>query len=173
MNDASNLQRRQNMEYSRINKNAVKSWLISRMIFLILFSFIDWGVVYKWIIPKYGHYQIIFYGSNIFSVLFIGYLFANTFVFPFIEYKEWKYKIKEDQIELNYGVLIKTKTIIPISRIQYIDIEQGPIYRRFNLTSLSINTAGGLHELPALELEEAEKISKNLKERIEMSGNNE
>ncbi|MCT4617864.1 MAG: PH domain-containing protein [Marinisporobacter sp.] len=64
-------------------------------------------------------------------MLFIGYLFANTFVFPLIEYKEWKYKIKEDQIELNYGVLIKTKTIIPISRIQYIDIEQGPIYRRF------------------------------------------
>ncbi|WP_027398496.1 PH domain-containing protein [Anaerovorax odorimutans] len=159
------------MDYSKINKNAVIAWLIGRIIFLLIFLGIYLPVVYKFIMPKFGYITMLKYGLNILSIVLILFLFINTFILPMIEYKEWKYKIKNDRIELINGVFIRNKVIIPISRIQFLEIEQGPIYRRFHLASLNIHTASDAHEIPALTLEEANDISEKLKEIIEMSGN--
>ncbi|SKC76341.1 PH domain-containing protein [Maledivibacter halophilus] len=157
------------MKYDKINKNAVKSWYIDRIIFIIIFAPIYWGVVYKLLIPKFRHISFLKYGLDLFTIVIGVYLMLNTFLFPIIEYREWRYKITEDKIEMIYGMIIRRKIIIPISRIQHLDIEQGFIYRRFGLASLNINTAGASHELPALTLAEAEEISEKLKDRIEKS----
>ncbi|MCY6483138.1 PH domain-containing protein [Clostridium aestuarii] len=157
------------MNYNKINKNAVKSWFIGRMIFLSMFSVIYFIGMYKFLVPKYGDISVIKYGIDILSIVLIGYLAIYTFVFPIVEYKEWRYKICKDKIELINGVIIRQKTIIPISRIQHLDIQQGPIYRKFGMSSIEINTAGASHTLPALTNKEAEEISEKLKDMIEMS----
>lgn len=157
------------MEYQQINRNAIKSWFISRIIFSLIFSVIYGGLVYKILLPKFGHFLFVQYGLNILSIILLVYLSLNTFVFPIIEYKQWKYVIKHDVIELNYGIFIKTKIIVPISRIQHLDINQGPIYRLFGLVCLDINTAGDDHEIPALTVSEANFISERLKDIIEIN----
>jgi membrane protein YdbS with pleckstrin-like domain len=157
------------MEYSKINKNAVKAWFIGRTIFLVIFSIVYLAIMYKFVIPKFVYISVIKYGLNVLSFIILGYLCVNTFIFPKVEYREWKYLIGEDKIELISGIIIREKTIIPISRIQHLDIEQGPIYRKFGLAVLKINTAGASHEIPALTIEEAEDISEKLKGIVEMS----
>lgn len=157
------------MEYSRIQKNAVKAWIIGRTISLLIFFAIYLPIVYKLVMPHFGDIFEVKYGLNGLSILLVAFFFVNTFVLPMIQYKEWKYSIQKDRIELMHGVFFRNKVIIPISRIQYIEIEQGPIYRSFHLASLNINTASDVHEIPALTLEEANEISQKLKEMIEMS----
>jgi len=157
------------MEYSRIHKNAVKAWMIGRIIFLAIFFAIYYPVVYKLIMPRFGDELTVKIGLNGLTLLFILFFLVNTFIMPMIQYKEWRYSIQEDRIELLNGVLIRSKVVIPISRIQFIEIERGPIYQTFHLASLNINTASDLHEIPALTLEEANEISQKLKTMIEMS----
>lgn len=157
------------MEYSHIQKNAVKAWMIGRTISLVIFFAIYYPVVYKLIMPNFGNIFEVKYGLNGLTILLVFYFLMNTFIMPVIQYKEWKYSIQEDRIELLHGVLVRNKVIIPISRIQYIEIEQGPIYQSFHLASLNINTASDVHEIPALTLEEANEISQRLKAMIEMS----
>lgn len=157
------------MEYSRIHKNAVKAWVIGRTILLLIFFAIYYPVVYKLAMPNFGTIFEVKYGLNGLSILLLTFFFLNTFVMPMIQYKEWKYSIQKDRIELIHGILLRNKVIIPISRIQFIEIEQGPIYQSFHLASLNINTASDVHEIPALPLKEANEISQKLKEMIEVS----
>lgn len=125
--------------------------------------------MYKFVIPTFIESTAIKYGLNILSFLIIGFFCVDTFIFPAIEYREWKYKIEEEKIELIRGIVIRKKTIIPISRIQNLDIHNGPIYRKFGLAGLNINTAGASHEIPALTMKEAEDLSERLKEVVEMN----
>ncbi|MFD3156045.1 PH domain-containing protein [Haloimpatiens sp. FM7330] len=157
------------MEYSRINKNAVKAWFIGRIIFLVIFSGIYLAIGYKFLIPKFGESITFKYVFGILSFLILGFFCVNTFIFPKIEYRQWRYLITEDKIELINGIIIRSKIIIPISRIQHLDIEQGPIYRKFGLACLKLNTAGASHEIPALTIDEAEELSEKLKQIVEMS----
>lgn len=95
------------MEYSRINKKAVKAWFIGRTIFLVIFSAAYLAIMYKVIIPKFVSISVIKSGLDILSFIILGYLCVNTFIFPKVEYREWKYLIGEDKIELISGIIIK------------------------------------------------------------------
>lgn len=149
------------MNYKKIDKKAVKAWILARGIFLIIFGAAYLIGIYAFLMPNIKDVRVE-YAINILSILIIGYLLLYTFLFPFIEYKEWKYSISEDKIELIHGIFIRKKIIIPINRLQFLDVNQGPIHRRYKLSTITLNTAGGLQEIPALTNEEAESISKNL-----------
>lgn len=159
------------MDYQKIDKKAIKAWILARSIFLIIFAGIYGFLSYKLgldFVDKFAYGPLVFYS---FTILIFSVFIIFTFVFPFIEYREWSYKILSDRIELKNGIFIKKRIIIPITRVQYLDINQGPIYRFFALSSLRLNTAGSMHTIPALTEEESEEISLRLKEVIEMSDN--
>ena len=61
---------------------------------------------------------------------------------PGLAYRRWRYRILEEQIELRRGIIIHTTTRVPLSRIQHIDIDRGPIERAFKLATIVIHTAG-------------------------------
>jgi uncharacterized protein len=157
-------------EYSRINRYAVKCWIIGRSITFFILLAIIIVLLYTIAIPNTkasGFFRYLWIGL---AAIIIIPLALNTFVYPFIEYREWKFGIFQDKIELFNGIFTKNKSIIPISRIQSINIEQGPIYRRFKLASVTIHTAGGIYKIPALTNSEAAEISENLKNVIEAGG---
>lgn len=154
------------MLYNRINKKAVKAWIIARTIFLFFFVIVYFVGIYGFVIPII-HNDHIKYIINGLTCIINAYIIVYTFVFPMIEYKEWQYMICEDKIELIHGIFVRKKVIIPISRIQFLDIMHGPINRKFGLASIKLNTAGGLHMIPALTNNEAEDISMKLTKIIE------
>ena len=43
-------------------------------------------------------------------------------------------------------------------RVQHVDTEQGPLLRKYNLATVSISTAATVHQIPALDVEEAEEM---------------
>jgi membrane protein YdbS with pleckstrin-like domain len=64
---------------------------------------------------------------------------------PPIEYRHMSYKVDEDGVEIRHGVVWRTIVSVPRSRVQHLDVSQGPLQRSFGLGTLRIYTAGTEH----------------------------
>ncbi|GAC91461.1 hypothetical protein KN10_1897 [Anoxybacillus flavithermus NBRC 109594] len=85
-----------------------------------------------------------------------GMLFV--FFVPRWKWERWQYMIRDREIELEHGVWIRKRTLIPLHRVQHVDTKQGPLARRQKLASIYIYTAATAHEIPFLDEQEAEKL---------------
>lgn len=77
-------------------------------------------------------------------------LAVHAFMWPAISYRHESYRVDALGIEIRRGVLWQRQITVPRSRVQHIDVSQGPIERRFGLGSLSIYTAGTDYAMVAL-----------------------
>ncbi len=71
------------------------------------------------------------------------------------------YVLRENDISYRKGFLFFSQITIPFNRIQHCEIAQGPIARSFNLSALSIYTAGGSASdlrIGGLEPDEAKRL---------------
>jgi len=82
----------------------------------------------------------------------------TIFILPKLKWKRWRYEVHEHEIDLQRGVLIVKRTIIPMNRVQHVDTQQGPLLRKHHLATVTISTAATVHEIPALDLEEADQL---------------
>ena len=90
--------------------------------------------------------------NRLISISLLNYnIFKNLLIFPKIIWERWRYEISEHEIDLCYGLWIRKRTIIPMVRVQHVDTKQGPLMNRFGLASVTISTAAGSHEIPALK----------------------
>ena len=89
-------------------------------------------------------------------VVIYGYLFI--YLFPKIKWLRWRYEVRESEIELQHGLFIVKRTLIPMVRVQHVDTSQGPILRKYNLAGITVSTAATNHEIPALVMEEADEL---------------
>ncbi len=76
--------------------------------------------------------------------------------------RSWRYEITEHEVYLQRGVFVIRRTVVPLLRIENVDTAQGPIAKRFDVMSVSVSTAAGTHEIPALET----SIAESLRDRI-------
>lgn len=140
-----------------IDIRAIRVWRISAAILFtiiwllllvagFLFYFWDWTLTYL-------------YMTAVFLAV-LSYLFI--FLIPKLRYRRWRYEIFEQEIYIQNGILIRTRTLIPMIRVQHVDTEQGPIMNKFRVASVSISTAATTHLIPALSEEDAS----NLRDRI-------
>jgi membrane protein YdbS with pleckstrin-like domain len=77
-----------------------------------------------------------------------------AYVWPPLEYRHTSYQLDADGIEIRSGVVWRNVTNVPRSRVQHIDVSQGPLERSYGLGRLVIFTAGTHHsrvELPGLD----------------------
>jgi membrane protein YdbS with pleckstrin-like domain len=65
-----------------------------------------------------------------------------SYRWPPIEFRYSRYRIDEQLIEIERGVLFRESVAIPRSRVQHLDVSQGPMMRRHGLGQLAIYTAG-------------------------------
>ena len=85
------------------------------------------------------------------GVLFIAIaLGVLAWRWPSVEHRWCKYRVDRDGIEIHKGVVWRTVTNVPRSRIQHTDVSQGPVERNFELATLHIFTAGTEHSEVAL-----------------------
>lgn len=155
---------------SKLSNNAVKSWIISRTIGILIIIVIYVGIIF--LLPKlniswinnflYNNIKII----NIIFIIIILLSISGAYIEPFFEYKQWSYRINEEEIFFKEGIFFATSVTIPIVRIQNIKLKEGPINRKFNLASVQIGTAGGEFEIPNLDKKEVEKIIEFLRKKI-------
>ena len=137
----------------QISVKALTVWRISGVIKIII----------SWILAGVAIFLLhIFNGPVWVSVLLIGIELISTYLFifllPSLRWKRWRYDVREEEVELQEGIFIVKRTLIPMIRVQHVDTVQGPILRKYHLASVIINTAATAHEIPALEESEAEEL---------------
>lgn len=103
---------------------------------------------------------------NIFYYLINGIFALNIIYEPTIAFKRHKYKISDQSIETITGIYAIKHTIIPIRRLQQIDINEGMINRMFGLVDINLITAGESSKIEFIEKEKAELIISILTEKI-------
>lgn len=88
---------------------------------------------------------------------------------PNASYRNWRYAVTEDGVELRHGVLVRHESSIPHFRVQHIDIGQGPLDRWRGIVKLSISTASPASDgsLPGIEPHRAEELRARILARAE------
>jgi membrane protein YdbS with pleckstrin-like domain len=80
-------------------------------------------------------------------------------------YLSWGYRVDDRVLEIRKGILDKTLSLLPLSRLQHVDIQRGPVERKFGLATLILHTAGTHHAtltLPGLDVDEAVRLRDHL-----------
>lgn len=138
---------------NKISSKTVKVYRMTNIIIdaitIILLGILLWAgyyfAWYRWVkVMLWG-----FIGLTPFLVIW------SVIINPIIIQNYWRYGIDENFVRLRHGKFNQIDTIIPMTKIQYVEAEQGPILRRFGLYSLTIGTMGSSHEIPALPKHEA------------------
>lgn len=88
---------------------------------------------------------------------------------PRRRFRAWGYGLGEEELFIRAGLLTRWRTVVPFSRVQHIDVSQGPIERRYALGKLTLHTAGTRTAavwVPGLDYAEAERIRDLIRSRI-------
>ena len=77
-------------------------------------------------------------------------LVLGALQWPALAYRRTRYIVSPLGIEIRRGVIWRSVTNVPRSRVQHTDVTQGPIMRRHNLATLVMYTAGTQHAMVSL-----------------------
>jgi uncharacterized protein len=138
---------------NQISRKALKVWRLTGL----LISIISWALAIALSIITYifdWNYWII--TGSLLLAAFETYLLL--FIVPEVKWKRWRYEVRETEIEIQSGIIIITRTLVPMVRVQHVETEQGPLLRKYNLASINISTAATMHEIPALDINEADEL---------------
>lgn len=81
------------------------------------------------------------------------------------QYAKWSYRVDDRILELRFGIVWQVSVLIPLSRLQHVDLHRGPLERNFGLATLEIHTAGtrdASHRLPGLAADTAVRLRDEL-----------
>lgn len=84
---------------------------------------------------------------------------------PARRYHARGYQIGADRLRVVRGLMWRSDTVVPFSRVQHIDVHQGPLDRFFGIATLTLHTAGNHNAsvaLPGL----AEPLARDMREEI-------
>lgn len=93
----------------------------------------------------------------------------SVLILPGRRYAHWGYALADDRLRVERGYLFYSDTVVPLGRIQHIDVDQGPIMRRYDLATLTVHTAGNHGasvSLPGLRHDDAVVMRDAIREYI-------
>ncbi|MCE4051777.1 MULTISPECIES: PH domain-containing protein [Bacillaceae] len=139
-----------------ISEKAMKVWRISEAllnggilvvlgIVYYLDVYFDWKYWIGWII-------IGLLGLTVLSAIW------GIILEPSLKQKYWRYDVDEEFIQLKSGIWNKQHQLIPMTKVQSVELIQGPLLRKYELYSISVGTMGSSHKIPAIPQEEAREL---------------
>jgi len=101
------------------------------------------------------------------TVLTVGALI--TIGIPLLRYKYWRFTLMDEELFLERGIFNRVRTVVPLRRIQHLDVSQDVLEREFDLGKLIVHTAGTRSAdvvVPGLAYAEAEQFRDDLRNYI-------
>lgn len=79
----------------------------------------------------------------------------------------WAYAERDEDLLVRAGRIWRRLVVVPYGRLQYVDVDEGPLARMFGLASVQLHTAsaGTDSQIPGLEAAEAARLRDRLTER--------
>ncbi|MGM9956598.1 MAG: PH domain-containing protein [Peribacillus sp.] len=140
----------------KISKESIKVWrmteTITNLIILVILGillFVDTYFSWKeWIGWVLIGLTIIECLSAIWSII----------IAPILLQKYWRYDVSEEFIQTKHGAWYESHELIPMTKVQSVELNQGPFLRKYGLYTISIGTMGDSHTIPAIPEKEAYEL---------------
>lgn len=84
-------------------------------------------------------------------------------------HRRLRYRLNERLLQVLRGWMVHTDTIVPLVRVQHIDVVRGPLDKAFGTASLVVHTAGTLNSivtLPGLAPDRAAEMRDTIREQV-------
>jgi membrane protein YdbS with pleckstrin-like domain len=88
-----------------------------------------------------------------------------TLWWPSLSYERFSWELRNDALIVSQGVLWRDRTAIPLTRVQHVDVRQGPLEQWMQLARVHVHTAsgvGGDGVVPGLRIPDAERLRDEL-----------
>ena len=85
-------------------------------------------------------------------------------VMPGLRWRRWRYEIRDEEVDLQRGIVWISRTLVPLARIQHVDTQSGPLQRRFGLATVVFYTAAGANQIPELSAPVAAEVRDRIAE---------
>ncbi|MBW3111300.1 MULTISPECIES: PH domain-containing protein [Bacillaceae] len=141
----------------RISPKALKVWRIYGVLESLVVALLAAGAIVLTYLFDWPGWVTVIAGS-----VFILFTYVFVYLLPMIKWKRWRYEVREQEIELQRGIFIVKRTLVPMVRVQHVDTVQGPILKKYGLSTITISSAATVHEIPALNMEEADELRNSI-----------
>ena len=76
----------------------------------------------------------------------------------------WAYAERDEDLYVRHGVMFRRLVVVPYGRMQYVDVQSGPLEQVFRIASVHLHTAspGTSARIPGLPAEEAARLRDRL-----------
>jgi membrane protein YdbS with pleckstrin-like domain len=115
-------------------------------VYLILASIREWKSYPGWLAA----------GLLVVSVI------VYTWVFPPLRRRRFAFEVFEEELELRSGLFFIHNTLVPMVRVQHVELESGPLLRAYGLAEVSVVTAATTHTIAGLTQRDAEEIKRRI-----------
>ncbi|WP_138420636.1 PH domain-containing protein [Aquibacillus sediminis] len=143
----------------RIAKDAIQAWKLVALLWLAVPILITVGLFLLAYFFDFSYWL-----GVIALILSVIEGLITVFLIPKLRWRRWRYQVFEQEIYIQHGILVVSRTLVPMIRVQHVDTKQGPVLKKYGLSSLTISTAATTHEIPALLEEEASDLRDQISE---------
>jgi len=154
-------------DFERLDPRVVRFWALSAGFGtgLVLLLALVGGVV-LWTFTGFPRFIIV----GVWLWLGLTFFFEASWL-PRRRYEATSFRLSPTFYEFRSGVYWRTSVMIPISRLQHIDLLRGPLERRFGLATLEIYTAGtrnASHKIAGVQFDRALELRRRMIEAAEL-----
>lgn len=95
---------------------------------------------------------------SIFIITFILFIW----IIPVMKYRIFQYELFDDELEIQSGLIFISNILVPMVRVQHVELESGPLMRKYKLASVSVVTAATTHRISGLKQLDAEQLKRRI-----------
>ena len=148
------------IDYKQISPKAIKvrnvNELITSMIGLVVLAVLLFCTYqFNW----WSWLQYVWIGLIALTVIGIPWTYA---VSSPIFYKTFRYGVTDDFLYIKSGVWSISEVVVPMAKIQSIELKQGMIMRKYGVSSVEITTMKDSHAISYVEQEVAKKLRNDI-----------
>ena len=144
----------------RLDPRAKTLWRVSSALWnaplLLVAGAVGWFLVWR------VDFSILIGALPLLAVLVLYGLVVG--VFPGLRWRRWRYEIREEEVDLQRGIVWVSRTLVPLARIQHVDTQHGPLQRWFGLSTVIFYTAAGSNHIPELSAPVAAEVRDRISE---------
>lgn len=130
----------------RLDPRAITLWRVSGAIGTL--PLLVAGAVTSWFLVRWADFSLFAGALPLVAAAALVALFAG--VLPALRWRRWRYEIREEEVDLQRGIVWVSRTLVPLARIQHVDTRHGPLQRWFGLATVVFYTAAGSNQIPEL-----------------------
>lgn len=77
-------------------------------------------------------------------------------------YRFHRFALSADQLDIQTGAFFRKIDLIPLKKVQHLEVSQGPLFRQAKLSELTLYTAASVHKLSGLDIQQTDLLREQL-----------